>query len=143
GQQFQAIRRSRGGITTKIPAIVDALGNPLRFELTAGNCHDCVKGYEMLQDMDLTGKTVIADRGYDMNRILELIEKQHATAVIPSRKHRKIQRTCDWWLYKERHLVECLFNKLKHYRRLATRYDKLTCTFAAFLSLASILLWLN
>lgn len=83
---------------------------------------------------------VIADRGYDMNNILELIEKQQAIAVIPSRKHRKVQRKCDWWLYKERHLVECLFNKLEHYRRIATRYDKLTCTFAAFLSLTSILL---
>ncbi|MCY9775473.1 transposase [Paenibacillus larvae] len=67
---------------------------------------------------------------------MELIEKQHALAVIPSRKHRNIQRNCDWWLYKERHLVECLFNKLKHYRKLATGYDKLSCTFAAFLSLA-------
>ncbi|AVF24804.1 transposase [Paenibacillus larvae subsp. larvae] len=60
----------------------------------------------MLQAMDLTGKTVIADRGYDMNNILELIEKQHALAVIPSRKHRNIQRNCDSWLYKERHLIE-------------------------------------
>ncbi|WP_246627768.1 IS5 family transposase [Paenibacillus solanacearum] len=119
-------------ITTKIHAIVNALGNPLRFELTAGNSHDCVKGYDMLQNMDLTGKTVIADRGFDMNNILELIKEQQAIAVIPSRKHRKIQRKCDWWLYKERHLVECLFNKLKHYRRLATHYDKLTCTFAPF-----------
>lgn len=85
----------------------------------------------MLQDMDLAGKTVIADRGYDMSNILELIEKQQAIAVIPSRRLRKVQQKCDWWLYKERHLVECLFNKLKHYRRLVTRYDKLTCTFAA------------
>ncbi|QNV55915.1 hypothetical protein GMA19_03331 [Paenibacillus polymyxa E681] len=97
----------------------------------------------MLQSMDLSGKTVLADRGYDMNNILNLIQEQQATAVIPSRKHRIVQRKCDWWLYKERHLVECFFNKLKHYRRLATRYDKLSCTFAAFLSLASILLWLN
>lgn len=83
---------------------------------------------------------VIADRGYDVNRIVKLIESQQATAVIPSCKNRKKQRTCDWWLYKERHLVACLFNKLKHYRRLATRYDKLSCTFKAFLLLASILL---
>ncbi|MCE5170689.1 IS5 family transposase [Paenibacillus profundus] len=132
GQQLQAFVRSRGRITTKIHAAIDALGNPLRFELTAGNCHNCVKGYEMLQDMDFTGKAVIADRGYDMNNVLELIEKQQAVAVITSRKRCKIQQTCDWRLYKERHLVECLFNKLKHYRRLATRYDKLACSFAAF-----------
>ncbi|MNO34218.1 Transposase DDE domain protein [compost metagenome] len=97
----------------------------------------------MLQSMELQGMNVIADRGYDMNNILNLLDEKQAKAVIPSRKHRKIQRECDWWLYKERHLVECLFNKLKHYRRLATRYDKLSCTFGAFLTLASILLWLN
>ncbi|WP_081750757.1 transposase [Paenibacillus maysiensis] len=112
GQQFQAIGRSRGGITTKIHAIVDGLGNPLRNELTGGHHHDCVTGHEMLQTMGLQGMNVIADREYDMNNILNL-------------------------------LVECLFNKLKHYRRLATQYDKLACTFGAFLTLASILLWLN
>ncbi|QJD88508.1 hypothetical protein HH215_35225 (plasmid) [Cohnella herbarum] len=52
--------------------------------------------------------------------------------MIPSCKHRTVQRSTDWWLFKERYLVECLFNKLKHNRRLATRYDKLTCTFVAF-----------
>ncbi|WP_240763230.1 transposase [Paenibacillus thalictri] len=74
---------------------MDALDNSLRLELTAGKSHDCVKGYEMLQDMDLAGMTVIADRGYDMNNIMERIEKQQAIAVIPSRKHRKVQRKCD------------------------------------------------
>lgn len=143
GQQHQAIGRSRGGITTKIHAIVDALGYPLCYRLTAGHQHDCVMGYEMLQNMELTDTTVIADRGYDMNNILESIEKQDGVAVIPSRKHRKEQRDCDWWLYKECHLVEALFNRLKHYRRLATRYDKLACSFMAFLSLASIMLWIR
>ncbi|WP_088830885.1 IS5 family transposase [Paenibacillus tyrfis] len=123
--------RSRGGLTSKIHVVVDALGYPLRFELTAGQQHDSVSGYALLQNLELTGRTVIADRGYDMNKILELIENQKAIAVIPSRRHRKVQRSCDWWLYKERHLVELLFNRLKHYRRIATRYDKLACTFMA------------
>jgi transposase len=73
----------------KIHAIVDGLGNPIRFELTTENSYDCVKEYEMLQEIDLAGKTVIADRGYDMNNILELIARQQAIAVIPSHKHRK------------------------------------------------------
>jgi transposase len=121
---------------------VDALGNPLTYEVTAGNINDCVTGYEMLQSFDVKEKNVIADRGYDTNAILNLLEEEQAHPVIPSRKHRSIQRPTDWWLYKERHLVECLFNKLKHNRRLATRYDKLSRTFVAFLQLASTLIWL-
>lgn len=97
----------------------------------------------MLQNLDLTNKQVIADRGYDTNQILDLLKEQQATSVIPPKKNRVKQRKCDWWLYKERHLVECFFNKLKKYRRLATRYEKLACTFAAFLSLASSLVWLT
>lgn len=122
---------------------MDALGNPLQYEITAGNVNDCVTGYEMLQDLYVEGKNIIADRGYDTNAILENLEEKQANAVIPSRKHRTSQRETDWWLYKERHLIECLFNKLKHYRRLATRYDKLTCTFRAFLHIASSRVWLK
>lgn len=92
--------------------------------------------------MDLHGRLVIADRGYDTDRILHLLHNRQATAVIPSRLHRRVQRPTDWWIYKERHLIECLFNKLKNYRRLATRYDKLAASFSAFLSLAAIVLWL-
>lgn len=96
----------------------------------------------MLHSFDVKEKNVIADRGYDTNAIIEILEKNQAHAVIPSRKHRTVQRSTDWWLYKERHLVECLFNKLKHNRRLATRYDKLSSTFVAFLHLASAMIWL-
>lgn len=122
--------------------MVDALGNPLRFEVTAGNINDCVVGYEILRSLDIEGKNVLADRGYDTDSIINLLIEKQANAVIPSRKHRKVQRSTDWWLFKERHLVECLFNKLKHNRRLATRFDKLTCTFVAFLKLASSMIWL-
>ncbi|UQZ85553.1 Transposase DDE domain protein [Paenibacillus konkukensis] len=85
GLQFQAIGRSRGGLTTKIHAIVDALGNPLRFELSGGQSHDCMTGYEMLKSMELTGTNVLADRGYDTNAILDLLQGQQANPVIPSR----------------------------------------------------------
>src|SRR5699024_10092484 len=95
-----------------------------------------------LQSLDVEGKHVLADRGYDTDKIIDLLEETQANAVIPSRKHRKVQRSTNWWLFKERHLVECLFNKLKHNRRLATRFDKLTCTFVAFLKLASSMIWL-
>lgn len=121
---------------------MDALANPLRFELTAGQSHDSVMNYEMLQSLDLTRKQVLADRAYDTNRKLSLLEAQYATVVIPSKKNRPVQCKWDKEIYKERHLVECLFNKTKNYRRLATRFDKLACTFRTFLTLASIMIWL-
>jgi hypothetical protein len=73
---------------------------------------------------------------------LDLLDEQQANLVIPSKKSRRVQRSCDWTLYKERHNVECFFNKIKQYRRLATRFEKLACTFKAFLTLASIMIWL-
>jgi transposase len=130
-------------LTSKIHAVVDALGNPLRFTITAGNINDCVTGFEMLSDLELTGKNVLADRGYDTDKIIELLQQRQAISVIPSRVHRKVQRDCDWWVYKERHLVECFFNKIKHFRRLATRYDKLTASFSAFLAIAATMIWLR
>jgi Transposase and inactivated derivatives len=135
--------RSRGGLTSKIHAIVDALGNPLKYEVTAGNVNDCVTGYDMLKAWDLKGKNVLADRGYDTDKIIALLNEKQANSVIPSHKHRTVQRPTDWWLFKERHLVECLFQKLKHNRRLATRYDKLSRIFVAFLKLGSSIIWFN
>lgn len=115
----------------------------MRFELTAGNRHDFPTGYKILETMELTGINVMADRAYDSDKIAELLQQQHAIIVIPSKKNRLVQRDCDQWLYKERHLVECFFNKIKNYRRLATRYDKLSSSFLAFLQLASIIIWLT
>ncbi|WP_419892187.1 IS5 family transposase [Paenibacillus xylanexedens] len=142
GGKAQAIGRSRGGLSTKIHAVVDALGNPLRFELTGGEAHDSVQGYELLQEMKLTKKQVLADRAYDTNAIRTLLDEQEAISVIPSKKNRRKILPYDRVVYRERHLVECFFNKVKNYRRLATRYDKLACTFKPFLTLASIMVWL-
>lgn len=83
---------------------------------------------------------VLADRGYDTDESLVYIEDQDGHHTIPPKSNRTYQRKCDWWLYKERHLVECFFNKLKHFRRVATRYDKLAKSFFAFLLLASIMI---
>lgn len=92
----------------------------------------------MLSHVPLAGSTVIADRGYDTDEILVYIEERDAAHIIPPKRNRIYQRKCDWWLYKERHLVECFFNKLKHFRRVATRYDKLAKSFFGFVLLASI-----
>jgi len=92
----------------------------------------------MLSYLPLAGSKVIADRGYDTDEILIYIEDQEAVHVIPPRSNRRYQRKYDRHIYKERHLVECFFNKLQHFRRVATRYDKLPESYFAFVLLASI-----
>jgi len=106
--------------------------------LSGGEVHDSKAAIDVLSHVHIAGSMVLADRGYDSNKILAYIENQDAQHTIPSRSNRLIQRECDWWIYKERHLVECFFNKIQHFRRVATRYDKLASSFFAFVLLASI-----
>lgn len=143
GQHKQAVGRSRSGLTTQIHAVVDALGNLPKFELTPRQAHDSVKGYEMLSQFDLSNREVLADRAYDTDAIRTLLREQNAIAVIPSKKNRRVKHSYDRSVYKERHLVECFFNKMKNYRRLAIRYDKTASVFKAFLVLISIRIWLK
>ena len=117
---------------------MDALGNPVYLQLSAGNVHDSKVAADVLSNVHLAGSMVLADRGYDTDEILVYIEDQDARHTIPPKVNRLYQRKCDWWLYKERHLVECFFNKLQHFRRVATRYDKLADSFFAFVLLDSI-----
>ena len=140
-QSEQALGRSRGGFSTKIHVLVDALGNPLRFILTGGQRHDSTQAEALIDSYQF--KYAIADRGYDTNAFLETIAESGAEAVIPPKKNRTVQRDYDAHLYKERHLVECFINKIKWYRRISTRYDKLARRFAAFLHLAGALVWLR
>ena len=118
--------------------MVDALGNPVYLQLTAGNVNDCKAAIDVLSHVELKGSMVIGDRGYDSDEIMLYIEDQEAVHTIPPRSNRKDQRAYDKERYKERHLVENFFNKLKHFRRVATRYDKLSSSFFAFVLLASI-----
>ncbi len=141
GQAAQALGRSRGGFSTKIHVNVDALGNPLRFLLTGGHRHDITQAEELLADYEF--KRVIADRSYDADAFLHFIAAQDAEAVIPPRKNRTEQREYDKHWYKERHLVECFFNKIKHYRRLFSRFEKLDKRHLGFLSFAGALIWLR
>ena len=133
--------RSRGGFSTKIHASVDALGNPLRFLLTAGQRHDITQADELIANFEF--ERVIADRSYDADDFLRKIAEIGAEAVIPPRKNRHKQRDYDRELYKERHLVECFFNKIKHYRRLFSRFEKLDSRHLGFLSFAGALIWLR
>lgn len=141
GQQEQALGRSRGGFSTKIHIVVDALGNPLDFVLTGGQAHDVKQGSTLLQGRQCD--YVIADKGYDADPLIEFIEAMGAIPVIPSRKNRIEPRPYDAHLYKERHLVECFINKIKWYRRIFSRFDKLASRFLGFLSFVAALIWLR
>lgn len=125
-------------MNTKIHAVVDGLGNPVEFLLSPGNDHDSTHAIELLDRIEIEGSNVLGDRAFDTDVILEYLEKRGGVAVIPSKANRLVQRECDWWLYKERHLVECFFQKLKWFRRVATRYDKSDDSFLGFVYLAAI-----
>lgn len=122
---------------------VDALGNPLRLALTAGQRHD-VLGYSALrQDSDAQAVAVLADKGYDADWIRQQLAQDQTEAVIPSSNSRAQKIPHDRELYKHRHVVECFINKIKWFRRVFTRYDKLDFTYLAFLTFASCLVWLR
>jgi len=137
----QALGRSRGGFGTKIHVNVDALGNPLRFLLTAGQRHDTTQAEDLIEGYDF--ERVIVDRSYDAEEFLLVIAELKAEAVIPPRKNRKVSREYDKHLYKERHLAECFIGKIKHYRRVFSRFDKLDRRYLGFLSFTATLIWLR
>lgn len=139
GGQDQALGRSRGGLSTKIHMVVDSRGQPVRFILTGGQAGDAPQAIPLLTRVQATH--VIADKGYDSNRILSFIHSQGAIAVIPPKSNRKTPQEYDRELYKRRNLIERAFNKLKHWRRIATRYDRRSLYFLAALHLAAAVIW--
>ena len=138
----QSMGRSRGGLTCKIHALVDTNGLPVRLALTAGEAHDNRLAGKLLSRLK-SGTMVLADRGYDADWIRALAAKQRAWANIPPRRNRNEPISFSPYLYRIRNLVERFFNKIKHCRRVATRYDKLAANCLAFVQLASIRLWLR
>ena len=141
GQASQALGRSRGGFSTKIHITVDGLGNPLRWRLTAGQSHESTEAQALLDG--LVGEHVIADRGYAGQALVDWIVEQGAEAVIPPHQRAKQPREYDTWLYRERHLVACFVNKIKHYRRVFSRFDKLASRYLGFLHFVRALVWLR
>ncbi len=141
GKQEQELGRSKGGFSSKLHAACDALGNPLRFFVTAGQMSDYVKALDLINGKNM--EALIADKGYDANYMIEAAEAVASEVVIPPRSNRKIWREYDTELYKERNLIERMFNKLKHFRRVATRYDKLAIAFLSFVHIAAIYLGLK
>ena len=137
------IGHSRGGASTKIHAAVDAYGYPVYLMISEGQRNDINYAIPVLEKINIEGSLVMADRGYDSYNLIDYIYENGGEPIIPSKKGAKFERHCDWWQYKERHLVEKYFLKLKAFRRIATRYDKLACTYLGFLCIASILIWIK
>ena len=137
----QAIGRSRGGLSTKIHATLDALGNPTGFHLTPGQAHD-LDGADVLLK-DTRGQTVIANKAYDAQaRLIEPLLSKGKALVIASRATNKQPREYDRHLYKARHLIENFFARLKQYRAIATRYDKTARNFLGAIHMAAAMVWL-
>ena len=134
-------RLNRGGFGTKIHVCVDALGLPVRLILGPGQQNDMAPACDLIDGV--AAEYVIADKAYDADRLYRKAIDQGGDAVVPPRRHRKRQHGYDRALYRERIRVERFFSRIKQYRRIATRYDKLAVTFMGFVTLASIMLWLK
>jgi len=128
-------------LTTKIHAIVDALGNPVAISLTPGQATDTTQADPLLDQV--APDAFLADKGYDSDALVETLQKRGIAPVIPPKANRREPRETDFALYRERNLVERFFCKLKQYRAIATRYDKLANTFLAAVTMVCILFWIN
>ena len=140
-QEEQALGRSKGGFTTKIHALVDALGLPLKFILTPGQASEIKQAPELIKD--IKGANILADKAFDCDEFVNQIITQDCVPVIPPRSNRKDPREVDYYLYKERHLIECFFGKVKHFRRIFSRFDKMAQAYMGFLAFASTIIWLR
>jgi transposase len=121
--------------------LVDALGNPVKLMLTAGQAHDLACAEPLIENVD--PQALLGDKAYDADSFIDTLNDRNITPVIPPKANRKTPRDCDFALYCERNLIERFFNKLKHFRGIATRYDKLARNFLAGVQLAAIAILLN
>lgn len=117
---------------------MDGLGNPVHFLLSGGQVHDSKIAVDVLSGIDISGSNILGDKAYGTEKIRAYITEHNAKYTIPPKENNPNPWFCDFWIYKERHLVECFFNKIKAFRRVATRYDKLASSFLAFVYIASI-----
>jgi transposase len=137
----QALGRSRGGFSCKIHVTVDALGNPWRFILTAGQRHDITQAKALLEGFDF--ESLIAERGSAAEDFIDYLLQGGIKTVVPPHQRAKFLREYDEWLYRERHLVECFINKIKHFRHVFSRFDKLDRSFLGFLHYIGVLIGLR
>ena len=134
--------RSRGGLTTKIHALVDANGLPVALKLTEGQAHDGRSAADMLDALG-KGQILLADRAYDSDALRRALSARGGWANIKPMRHRVNIPTFSSFLYRYRNLVERFFNKLKHYRAIATRYEKRAVNYLALVKLAASRIWLR
>lgn len=139
----KAVGTSKGGKNTKIHTLVDGLGNPLAFLLSSGNDHDSVHAIPLLKKFEIAGSNILGDKAYGAQKIRDYISEQNASYTIPPKENNPDSWFVDWHTYKERHLVECFFQKIKWFRRISTRYDKTDFSFLAFVYIASIVILLK
>jgi transposase len=139
----RAIGKSAGGPTTKIHMVADAHGNPIDFEITGGEVHDAKAAPEIISRIG-KAENFIADKGYDSDGIREQVRALGIVPIIPRRSNSvKPNPEFDKSLYKARHLVENLFARLKRYRSVSTRFEKLARNFRAIVYLACSLIWIR
>jgi transposase len=136
----EALGKSRGGTSTKIHVITEGLGRCVDFVITEGQVHESTQLERLLDGKSV--ENVIADKGYDADRIREFINGIGGKAVIPCNRARKEIFDYDAHVYKERHLVEVFFQFIKRFRRIGTRYEKKGSNFAGMVMIACVLQWL-
>lgn len=138
----EAIGKSVAGNTTKIHMATDAHGLPIDFIITGGEVHDCKVAPEFIAQLPSADYTV-ADKGYDSKEVRQIIREKFSIPIIPRKSNSKIGNDdMDWGLYKYRHLVENIFARIKHFRAVATRYDKLKRNYASMVAIACAFIWL-
>ncbi len=134
--------RSRGGLTTKIHALVDAEGRPIRLALTAGQAGDAPAAHALLSDLQ-AGSILLADKAYDTNAIRLETASRGVFPNIPPRIIRKGTFAFSPWLYRQRNAIERFFNRIKQMRGIATRYDRRPENCLAALKLAAVRIWIR
>jgi transposase len=134
--------RSRGGLTTKIHALVDANGNPIALKLTEGQAHDGRSAVDMLENIG-EGQILLADRAYDSDALRSNLAERGAWANVRPMPNRINVPAFSPFLYRFRNLVERFFNKLKHFRAVATRFEKHDQNYLALVKLASVRIWIR
>lgn len=137
----QALGRSKGGFSTKIHVMVDALGNPLDFILTGGQAADVTQAYILIKGVRAT--YALMDKAYDADKLIEQLKQQDIIPVIPPKSNRKEPREYDKHIYKERSLIECFIGKMKQFRRVFSRFEKWAKNYMHFIRFASVLIWLR
>ena len=134
--------RSRGGLTTKIHALVDANGNPIALKLTEGQAHDGRSAADMLDGLG-TGQILLADRAYDSDALRKNLAERGAWANVKPMPNRVNIPAFSPFLYRYRNLVERFFNKIKHFRAIATRFEKHDANYLALVKLAAARIWMR